>query len=85
MTFEEEFSGASQHSSDGPLERVAFRSDDSGEKSLLELIEERSAARQRDGLSEDRTGLFANGVEDIDDECRPELDHKIIRLGGNGF
>jgi hypothetical protein len=85
MSFENDFSEAGHHSSSGPLERTALRSDDSGEKSLLELIEERSAARQRDGDSDNRDGLFANGTEDIDDECRPELDHKMIRLGGNGF
>jgi len=85
MTFDEENAGIRQHSSAGPLERTAFRSDDSGEKSLLELIEERSAAGQQDRASESRNGLFDNGVEDIDDECRPELDHKMIRLGGNGF
>jgi hypothetical protein len=52
MTFDEEFAEAGQRSTSGPLERAAFRSDDSGEKSLLELIEERSAEKLNDGTSE---------------------------------
>jgi hypothetical protein len=85
MTFDEEFAEAGQRSTSGPLERTAFRSDDSGEKSLLELIEERSAEKLNDGTWEHQRGLFADGADDIDEECRPELDHKMIRLGGNGF
>jgi hypothetical protein len=85
MTFDEKIAEAGQRSRSGPLERTALGSDDSGEKSLLELIEERSAANVLDGDSENRHGLFADSGEDIDEEHRPDLDHKMIRLGGNGF
>ena len=69
----------------GPLERASFGSDDSGEKSLLELIEERTADTSHGGRSDHRHDGFATDIDDIDEGCQPEIDHKIMRLGGNGF
>jgi len=85
MTFDEECAEDNHSRAQGPLERITFKKEDSGEKSLLELIKERSSESSRNGTSEDRDSPPSKDLDDIDDESRPELDHMIIRLGGNGF
>lgn len=86
MTFDKENSAAGQARSRGPLERISFSKEDSGEKSLLELIEELStrSSRHGDSADNDRPPLFKD-LDDIDGDSRPDLDHMIIRLDGNGF
>lgn len=85
MTFFEEHTEADRARTRGSLERITFSNDDSGEKSLLELIEERSANAAQDGDTESHEHRRINDIDDIDEEDRPELDHIMIRLGGNGF
>jgi len=85
MTLDEQRASATRSGSSGPLERASFGSDDSGEKSLLELIEERTADKSPGGPSDHRHDGFATDIDDIDEGCQPEVDHKIMRLGGNGF
>jgi hypothetical protein len=85
MTFDEEYAEGNHSRAQGPLERITFPKEDSGEKSLLEFIEERSAKSSRNGTSEDRESPPSKDLDDVDDESRPELDHMMIRLGGNGF
>ena len=85
MTFDEQRASATQSGSSGPLERASFGSDDSGEKSLLELIEERTTGASLGEHSDRRHEDIATDIDDIDEGCRPEIDHMIMRLGGNGF
>jgi len=85
MTFDEQRASASRTSSTGPLERVSFGRDESGEKSLLDLIEERSADRSPGEPSEYRNDGFANDIDDIEEANQPDIDQMILRLGGNGF
>jgi hypothetical protein len=85
MNFNEKTEEAGHAGAWGSLERASFPNDDSGEKSLLRLIEERSAKESQKGASYDNDPLRIDALDDIDEECRPELDHLMIRLGGNGF
>jgi hypothetical protein len=85
MTFDEQRASATRTSSSGPLERVSFGRDESGEKSLLDLIEERSANRSPGEHSEYRNGGLANGIDDVDEANQTDIDQMILRLGGNGF
>ncbi len=85
MTFDEQRASTSRTNNSGPLERVSFGRDESGEKSLLDLIEERSADRSPGKPSERRNDSFANDIDDIDEANQPDIDQMILRLGGNGF
>ncbi|MCW8984975.1 MAG: hypothetical protein OQK55_06505 [Thermoanaerobaculales bacterium] len=85
MTFDEQRASATQTGNSGPLERISFGRDESGEKSLLELIEERSADRSRSGPAEQPSNDLANGIDDVDEAHQPDIDQMIMRLGGNGF
>jgi len=85
MTIDKQRVSATQTRNSGPLERVSFGRDDSGEKSLLELIEERSADRSPGGPAEQPSNGFANGIDDVDEANQPDIDQMILRLGGNGF
>jgi hypothetical protein len=85
MTFDEDNAETGHSRTRGPLERITFPKEDSGEKSLLEFIEERSTESSRDEASEDFDSTLSKDLDDFDAESRPELDHMMIRLGGNGF
>ena len=85
MTFDEQSKSATRTSNSGPLERVSFGRDESGEKSLLDLIAERSADRSPGESSGYRNDGSAHGIDDVDDANQPEIDQMILRLGGNGF
>ena len=85
MTFDEQRTSASRTGNTGPLERVSFGRDESGEKSLLDLIEERSANRSPGEPSENWNDGFANDIDDVDEANQPDIDQMILRLGGNGF
>ena len=82
MTFNERHASANRTRNSGPLERVRFGREESGEKSLLDLIEERSADRSPGERPDDRNGFLG---QDIDEAYQPDMDQMILRLGGNGF
>jgi hypothetical protein len=88
MTTEETHTEARHTTASGSLERITFSDEDPGEKSLLRLIEERSATGAPDTsgkTSDTREGPLADGFDDVEEEDRPRLDHLMMRLGGNGF
>jgi len=85
MTHDEQHASATQTGNSGPLERVRFVKDESGEKSLLDLIQDRSANRPPGWTPENRIDGFTNAIDDMDEANQADIDQMILRLGGNGF
>jgi hypothetical protein len=64
---------------------MTLPAEETGEKSLLSLIEERTrrAASTRPSI-EARDTTLSDETDNVEDD-RPGFDHRIMRLGGNGF
>jgi len=71
----------------GPLERMRFSTENDGEKSLLTLIEEHRprSSESTATSSEGDWSSSPNSPNDVDEDEGYRLDHRMMRLGGNGF
>ena len=71
----------------GPLERMRFSTENDGEKSLLTLIEEhRPQASESPTISSVCAwNDAANSPDEVDEDEGYLFDHRMMRLGGNGF
>ena len=88
MSFEEKNTATYRKNDSGSRDATAASQTETDEKSLLSMIEERRADqfRRPSKLVSDVTGRLPIGrIEDVDENDQPELDHVLMRLGGNGF
>ncbi|MBD3852631.1 MAG: hypothetical protein IFK93_15095 [Acidobacteria bacterium] len=87
MTHNKSNMEARHETASGSLERITFSAENSGEKSLLTLIEEHRPEQTENppGKSSELSwDSSANAADDLEEEGY-RLEHSLMRLGGNGF